>query len=300
MNTGLLAGAIACALVFPAIAHAQQQQARPLVGGHGDNVTAFIAQHDGDADGRIGWPEFDAFRRARYDETDANKDGSVDIEEYVREFDARRRASLAQERTSQLAQTRTRFDALDANKDDAIARAEFDASGERVFAEGRKVLAALDDGSDASLRTRDRNSLVPSSHTAEGFLSIYDVDADGQVSRSEFDARRGEQFARSDTDKDGSLAASEYLAEFEARIDARIDARKAELEKTPDTQTRVRFAALDGDKDGRMTFAEYQLSGKRLFDSADRSKDGIVNADDAKLPPPVRRARAGEGTANTK
>lgn len=212
----------------------------------------------------------------------------------MREFDARRRASLVQERTSQVAQTRTRFGALDTDKDQRISRTEFDASAGRVFAEGLKVLAALDDGSDASLRASDRNALVPSSHSAEGFLTLYDVDADGQVSRSEFDARRGEQFARTDTDKDGTLTASEYLTEFEARIDT----RKAELEKTPDIQSRVRFGALDADKDGRMTFAEYQVSGKRLFDSADRSKDGIVNTDDAKLPPPVRPTRAGEGTAN--
>ena len=295
MHTGILAGAIACALAMPVAAHAQQAQARPLVGGHGDNVTAFIAQHDGNADGKINWAEFDAFRRARFDATDADRNGTVDIEEYVREFAARRRASLVQERASQVTQTKTRFDALDTDKDGSIARDEFDASGERVFADGRKVLAALDDGSDAGLRARDRNALVPSSHTAEGFLALYDANQDGQVPRGEFDARRSEQFARTDADKDGMLAFAEYLAEFEARIDTRM----ADLAKTPDNQTRVRFGALDADKDARMTFAEYQVSGKRLFDGADRSKDGIVNADDAKLPPPAQPARAGEGTAKT-
>jgi len=38
-----------------------------------------------------------------------------------------------------------------------------------------------------------------------------------------------------------------------------------------------------------MTFAEYQVSGKRTFDGADRNKDGVVDAADAKLPPPERR-----------
>ena len=34
----------------------------------------------------------------------------------------------------------------------------------------------------------------------------------------------------------------------------------------------MRFGVLDTDKDGKMTFAEYQASGKRLFDTADRAE----------------------------
>ena len=79
-----------------------------------------------------------------------------------------------------------------------------------------------------------------------------------------------------------------------------MDARMAELAKLPDTQSRVRYGALDTDKDGRMTFAEYQVSGKRTFDAADRNKDGIVDAVDAALPPPAKPVRAGEGSANAK
>lgn len=295
MNTGLLAGAIACALAMPCLAHAQQQP-RPMVGGHGDNVTPFIAQHDDNADGRLDWTEFQTFRRARFDATDADRNGTVDIEEYVREFDTRRMQTLQRERDSQAEQTRTRFAALDTNKDGTISRAEFAASGERVFIEGGKVLAALEDGSDTALRARNRNALAPTSHTAEGFLALYDTNSDGQVTRAEFDAHRNEQFARTDANGNGHIDASEYHAEFEARMDARM----AELAKLPDTQSRVRYGALDTDKDGRMTFAEYQVSGKRTFDAADRNKDGIVDAVDAALPPPAKPVRAGEGSANAK
>ncbi|MFT4179521.1 MAG: EF-hand domain-containing protein [Thermomonas sp.] len=285
MNTqhsALLAAAIACILATPAIA--QNAPARPVIGGHGENVTAFIAQHDDNGDGKLTWAEFEAFRRARFDATDANKNGTVDIEEYASEYETRRIENLKRERDGQVAQTQTRFAALDKDKDGVIARAEFDASGERVYAEGQKVLAALDDGSDTALRARDRNALAPTSHTAEGFLALYDANSDGQVPRAEFDAKRDEQFTRTDANGNGTIDASEYQAEFEARMDARM----AELAKVPDTQSRVRFAALDADKDGAMTFAEYQVSGKRLFDAADRNHDGTVDAQDAKLPPPER------------
>lgn len=287
MKTGLLASAIACALAFPASAQTAQKQ-RPLIGGMGDNVANFIAQFDDDGDGRLDWAEFDHFRRARFDATDTDRNGTVEIEEYVAEFAARSRNAMEQERASQIKQTRVRFDALDADKDGKVSRAEFDASGERVFADGNKALAALDDGSDAALRTRGGGLLgLPDSHTAEGFLALYDADKDGLVSHAEFAARRGEQFARTDADGDGALSPDEYLAEFKARLDARV----AERGKTPDTQTRVRFRSLDKDNDGKMTFAEYQVSGKRMFDAADRNHDGVVDAADARLPAaPVQHA----------
>ncbi|NHF68468.1 EF-hand domain-containing protein, partial [Xanthomonas hortorum] len=41
MNTGSLAGACLCALLLPATALAQSAP-RPLLGGHGNNVQAFI------------------------------------------------------------------------------------------------------------------------------------------------------------------------------------------------------------------------------------------------------------------
>src|SRR3546814_8297838 len=77
----------------------------------------------------------------------------------------------------------------------------------------------------------------------------------------------------------------EYLTEYEDRLDRRI----AVLGTGSDRQTRVRFRAMDTDKDGRMTFAEYQVSGKRTFDGADRNNNAIVDAVDASLPPPARR-----------
>ncbi|HBK46017.1 MAG TPA: hypothetical protein DDZ67_06175, partial [Xanthomonadaceae bacterium] len=293
MNNGVLAGACLCALLIPLAAAAQDRAGnpRPLIGGHGNNVAAFIAQHDGNADGRLTWSEFEAFRRARFDATDADHDGSVDEAEYVQEFEDRMREQLEQERAAQVEQTRVRFAALDSDKDGKVSRREFDAAGEKTWEGGQRALAAKarpapDDKAGSVARFDDAGGrlAMPTSHSAEGFLALYDDNGDGKVDRAEFDRSRDAQFARSDTDRDGLLSVEEYLAEFEDRLDRRI----ATLTQGGDRQVRVRFGVLDADKDGRMTFAEYQASGKRTFDLADRNHDGVVDEADARLPPPPR------------
>lgn len=311
MKPGLLACACLCALLSPTLSFAQDSASearppvRPLVGGHGNNLKAFIAQHDDNADGRLTWEEFEAFRRKRFDATDANGDGSVDVEEYVQEFADRSRDELERTRDAQGEQTRRRFASMDADKDGKLSRAEFDASGERVWTQGQKAVAEAGKpaatGEEAKTeaaaarfdRSRDRLGM-PTSHTAEGFAALFDGNSDGRVDREEFDAARDNQFSRTDANGDGMLDADEYLAEFEDRVDRRI----ATLVEGSDRQTRVRFAAMDTDKDGRMSFAEYQASGRRTFDAADRSKDGVVDEADMKLPPPPRPQRAA-GARNT-
>lgn len=297
MKTGFLAGAIACALAFAA--HADGPPPRPLVGGHGNNVESFVAQHDQNADARLTWDEFDAFRKQRYESTDANRDGSVDVEEYVAEFKDRLRQQMEDGRNGEIEQTKRRYAALDADKDGKVSRAEFDASGERVWTEGGKALAeskaekakqadAKEKPGEAAARfDRATNRLaMPTSHTADGFLALFDGNGDGDVTRAEFDDARKAQFARTDTQADGALSEDEYLVEFEDRLDRHVANAVAN-----DRQTRVRFESMDGDKDGKLSFAEYQVSGKRTFEAADRNRDGTVDAADAKLPPPPRPER---------
>ncbi|GHH60371.1 EF-hand domain-containing protein [[Pseudomonas] boreopolis] len=291
MKTGVLAGACLAALL-PLAARAQTPSAapRPLVGGHGDNVAAFIAEHDADGDGKVGWAEFEAFRRARFDATDRNRDGVVDEAEYVQEFDARLHEQLRRERAAQVEQARTRFAALDADQDGKVSRREFDQAGGKTWEGGQRALAGEGKAAPADAsRTRSgqagRLLRMPTSHTAEGFLALYDENGDGKVERAEFDRVRDAQFDRADADRDGALALDEYLAEYEARLDERI----ATLTRREDRQVRVRFGVLDADKDGRMTFAEYQASGKRLFETADRNRDGVVDASDLHAPAAERR-----------
>jgi Ca2+-binding EF-hand superfamily protein len=293
MKNRLLTCACLCALLTPVLCNAQHLETpRPLVGGHGEDVERFIAQHAENGDQRLTWEAFDAFRRARFDATDRDHDGVLDEAEYVAEFDARTRQQQAREYQGELEQTDVRFKALDNDRDGSISRAEFDAAGQQSWTAGQRALGALDrtGAFPAEARAARRNRrAMPSSHSAEGFLERFDTDQDGLVGREEFDLVRSAQFTRSDRDGDGRLSAQEYRAEFKARLDAHL----AALPVDDGRQTRVRFGVLDTDKDGRMTFAEYQVSGKRTFDLVDRNHDGVVDLADARLPAQPRRPRTG-------
>ncbi|MEB1610510.1 EF-hand domain-containing protein [Xanthomonas campestris pv. campestris] len=286
MNPGSLAGACLCALLLPATAIAQSDP-RPLLGGHGNNVQAFITQHDDDHDGRITAADFAAFRRARFDATDRNHDGSVDEDEYVAEFRQRRQRALEQERGAQAAQGRTRFAALDIDGDGQVSRAEFDATGAQDWTRGQAALeaAAKEAGIERTLAfDRDGGRPgMPDSGSAEGFVALYDENGDGKVGRKEYADLRAAQFASADGDRNAALSLDEYRVEFEDRLNRRLTA----LEQADDRQVHVRFTVLDTDKDQRMSFAEYQASGLRTFARVDRNHDGVVDAGDAALPPPA-------------
>ncbi len=286
MNTGSLAGTCLCALLLPATALAQSAP-RPLLGGHGNNVQAFITQHDDARDGRITAADFANFRRRRFDATDRNHDGTVDEDEYVSEFRERRQRALEQERSAQAAQGKTRFAALDADGNGQVSRAEFDAAGAQDWARGQAALkAAAKAASGDTTAAFDRDGGrpgMPDSGSAEGFLALYDENGDGKVGDAEYADLRKAQFAGADSDRNGTLSLDEYRVEFEDRLNRRLTA----LELADDRQVHVRFKVLDTDKNQRMSFAEYQASGLRTFARVDRNHDGVVDASDAALPPPA-------------
>lgn len=238
-------------------------------------VSFFLEQFDSDGDGSVSAEQFVAFRKQRYADTDENKDGNVDVDEYTSEYLVRLDRRVEAERKAQVEQTRVRTKALDTDKDGSISRAEYDASGARAFAHYESSAG------EPETRSAARRSAIdmPSTHTRAGMLEIYDADGDGKVARSEYDHARDEAFARTDGDKDGRLSGDEYLAEFEDRLDRRIaNSREAAAQ-----QSRVRFKALDTGKDERVGWDEYAASGKRMFERADSNGDGAVDAND---PPP--------------
>lgn len=237
----------------------------------------FLEQFDPQDTGAVSWTQFEAFRRARYAATDRNGDGSVDKQEYIDEYLQRFDERLAKAREGHLRQTDTRFKALDRNNDSRISRDEFDAAGERTWAGYEKSQEATRESAAASNRDPLK---MPTSHTANGMLELYDRNGDGVVDRAEFDAARAATFAATDGNGDGQLDLAEYTAEFAGRLDA----QRAKVREAGGRQAGVRFGALDSDKDGQMTFAEYQVSGKRLFERADTNSDRIVDARD---PEPV-------------
>lgn len=117
---------------------------------------------------------------------------------------------------------------------------------------------------------------VARGHSKVEFLKTYDTNLDGKVSRAEYDAKRREDYGRTDADKDGAVVESEYVGEYAARLDAELAAtRKRQLD-----QAKVRFGVIDTDKSGKMTSAEYDAIATRTFGRLDTNKDGLVDDTD--------------------
>lgn len=269
----------------------------------------YIDQYDQDLDGRVSSIEFESARRARFDVTDTNRDGSVDAEEYVYEWEDRLDAQLAKDRKEQVEQTATRHKSLDDNDDGLISREEFDASGDYSFGRFDSTKDSIIDASDvdkmaAELAEHDRNMgreeillnqkrmlEMPSTHSKTGTIEQYDADGDERVTHAEFDAGRDEQFAAMDEDRNGSITADEYVVEFENRVDAAI----AGFRKESVEQAYVRFGALDNDENKTMTFAEYQVSGHRTFTRWDTDANGYVTLEEPEPAAEERTAVAVSG-----
>ncbi|GEM_PF-672169 len=130
--------AVACGLLLaPALAFAAtetvDQKVQDKVGGHGEDPTAFIAEHDLNGDGKVDAAEFEQFRRARFAETDTNGDGVLSRDEYVGEFERRLKHVEGQTNERQMKQADVRFNVLDKDKDGKMTWDEYAASGDRLF-----------------------------------------------------------------------------------------------------------------------------------------------------------------------
>lgn len=152
---------------------------------------------------------------------------------------------LAAERAGHLRQTHVRFNALDKDENGYISRAEFNRSGDSAFSrmDTNKdgVISKADPrpaprGEDTrSEQTRlqqqqarqqqsrpERLLKMPTTHSADGMLAMYDSNKDGVVSREEYQQGRDAQFAAVDSNSDGVLSYDEYISEFAGRLDQQI------------------------------------------------------------------------------
>ncbi|MEM7279028.1 MAG: hypothetical protein AAF385_12955 [Pseudomonadota bacterium] len=98
------------------------------------NLAGVFARYDLNGDERVERAEFDGKRRADYNATDFDKDGTLTASEYAGEFEDRMDTVIANYRESSIKQSRRRFQSLDANDDAVMTFTEYQDSGRRILA----------------------------------------------------------------------------------------------------------------------------------------------------------------------
>jgi len=289
---------------------------RPMTQERLDHV---LKKYSVENDKQLFWSVFNDKRRQQFDRTDTNNNDIVDAEEYVYEFEGRLDDGLEEARKGQVKQTARRFSALDKDDSNIISWEEFEQAGTRTFSwwDTNKDGVINDDDSKPDYRDSDKRNYsqkdksyakkhddkhqknkehkhdgkhkksksrmswisMPTTHSKKGMLSLFDANEDSEITTQEFVTERRAQFHLADQDNSGELIESEYLSEYEDRLDTAIDKSRRGAIK----QTYVRFNALDDDADQKMTFAEFQISGKRIFNRWDKDQDGVVSAADIGL-----------------
>lgn len=287
----------ACAPTTPSTTGAAPQQAKavatagaakaPVSVGHGNNLDVYIKVMDLNKDGAVTPDEVEKQRRQGFASVDLNRDGSIDMQEYVDEFRQRMQGRIQEEMSEIKRMTDVRFESL-SGKQSHISRDRYDQAGERAFnAYAQGKLPATLPPQPGQRRSALR---MPTNHTQEGMLALYDRNLDGKLTREEFDLVREEQFKRTDINRDGRLSRAEYATEFQQRVDARLH----ELMTREMRQARVRFGVLDANKDDRIDADEYVRTGQQMFKRVDRNQDGRVTAADV-APPKDKDAKAPQG-----
>ncbi|MEP4889113.1 MAG: hypothetical protein ABJV04_03735 [Aliiglaciecola sp.] len=294
-------------IIIPLVLSLTLFQAVSIAASHQKIV--FVNQYDLDGNWKLFKDEFDKTRQLRFEKTDENKDATVSEDEYVFEYQNKLDAQLKEDRKSQIRQTKVRFKALDKNQNDRLEWAEYKASGERNFShydtnkdnridqhdpdtkksrkskqEGTLTQEEKEQKRESQLRFAQRILKMPTTHNQEGMLVKYDLNQDEVVTQQEHNQQRQATFNLTDENGDGWVSAAEYLFEYQNRLDTQIAKTRTAAIK----QTHVRFKVLDKNEDGKMTIAEYQTSGHRIFARWDTNQDDIVSLEEA-MPEPRKR-----------
>ncbi|HOZ26257.1 MAG TPA: hypothetical protein PK080_02805 [Hyphomonadaceae bacterium] len=105
----------------------------------------------------------------------------------------------------------------------------------------------------------------PRSRGPGGFgLLEFDTNADGKLTKAEFDAAQRARFNKIDANKDGTATREEFQV-----------ARKAEAEGRRAEMSKVRFTELDKDKSGQLSQAEFAAGAPgREGDKGPRGRGG--------------------------
>lgn len=112
-------------------------------------------------------------------------------------------------------------------------------------------------------------------HGKDGFISENDTNGDGRVSLAEFSTARAAKHRTFDLNGDGKVTEAEYVGEYTTRAGKDGPVPEGQVK-----QAHVRFGVLDTDKNADLTFAEFNVSGDRMFNRLDTNGDNFVDAAD--------------------
>lgn len=136
----------------------------------------------------------------------------------------------------------------------------------------------------------------------EIFLSKFDSNGDGKVTREEFMNASVERFDRMDANSDGKISQDELHAYMQQRQEARRQEKFKKIDANGDgnisrdeylahkrSRAERQFSRMDKDSDGRlsgMEFGEHKRPGKhrrggRIFEHLDKDRDGVVSREES-------------------
>lgn len=200
------------------------------------------------------------------------------------------------------------------------------AAGAAVLATGACGFAQAQSGGE---NAGGRHGLFQSDSNSDGVLTRAEFDAgraaqfarldadnDGQVTREEMRAQRGEHrrgrghrgglaggFERADANDDGNITREEFLARPTAMFD-RLDANDNGVIEASERPQRRERGAQDGERrqradrpnpdangDGSFSQAEFTAMGAGMFERLDANSDGRVTQEEAQAARGHRRGR---------
>ena len=163
---------------------------------------------------------------------------------------------------------------FDTNGDGVLSHEEYDAGMKELFSR----LDANGDGKiDHGEMNRDmsRVFVAPTTRSRQ-LLRLYDQNKDGKITPDEC-LLPPKAFAEIDRNKDGALDSEEL---------AKMSLSEAALLQDPARRAAALLAELDKNGDKTLTFEEFEL-GKAVFKQCDRNADGVLDAGELKLLPPL-------------